>query len=323
MEQFNPMQYLAISIANAKGLDKDSWKDRIQWVKENADSLEELEPEGSDKFVYRKAVKAFRLAEAKVATGYIMDLDATNSGMQVMAVLGKCAKSAKTCNVINTGKREDLYGAIMDKLEGTNITRQQVKDAVIPMLYGSKAEPKKLFGEDTPELEAFYKAIHQACPILQDMQMLASSLWNPEATEHSFTMPDGHRVILPTLVQNNYRVRIGDSRVSYKCTEIGTSDSGISLLANIIHAVDGYIAREMVRRAKKQGFQLAHIHDSFWASPKYMDLVRHNYVCILTELAKSNLLSDIITELTGEEPELEFDNPDMWKDVMNAEYALS
>lgn len=39
--------------------------------------------------------------------------------------------------------------------------------------YGSKAKPKEIFGEDTPELNAFYQAAQQVAPgaweLLQDL----------------------------------------------------------------------------------------------------------------------------------------------------------
>jgi hypothetical protein len=43
MQKFNPKQFVAIAVANAKGMDKLKWNERIQWVKDNYDNLELLE----------------------------------------------------------------------------------------------------------------------------------------------------------------------------------------------------------------------------------------------------------------------------------------
>jgi hypothetical protein len=54
----------------------------------------------------------------------------------------------------------------------------------------------------------------------------------------------------------------------------------------------------MVRRAARQGFQLAPIHDCFFTSPKYMQRVRENYRDLLIEVAERNLVSDILGQIT-------------------------
>lgn len=87
--------------------------------------------------------------------------------------------------------------------------------------------------------------------------------------------------------------------------------------------MDGYISREMVRRANNLGFQLAHIHDSYWTHPKYMNQVRELYKELLIEIAKSNLLEDILYQLTGGKIVLEYSHPELWEDMLDAEYMLS
>ena len=326
MQQYNPMQYLAISIANQKGMDKDLWLDRIQWVKDNINTLEQEEPTSSkEKFLYRKAVKALRDTKEGKPVKYIMDLDATASGAQLMSVLCKCPTTAKASNVINTGKREDLYTNIINKLVGVTLDRQVVKDATIPAMYGSRAEPVKLFGADTPELQAYLIALHATIPALGFMQVLGSTLWDKGATEHSWTLPDGHVVKCPNLVPKEARIEICGTRFTHKWKELGNSKVSTSLGVNITHSVDGYVVREMVRKAKKQGFVLVHIHDSFWTQPKYIQQVRQNYLVILESIAKSDLLTDIAKQInpTFEGITYTQEEQDMWKHILNAEYALS
>lgn len=231
MQQFNAVQYLAIDIANQYGLDKLTWDERIQWVKDNTDDLEQLVPEDNKtKYLYLKAVNVFRNLDKP--TGFTMALDATASGVQVMAALGKCGTSALACNLINTGKREDLYSTIMNKAT-SNISRDKVKEAVIPMMYGSKAAPRDTFGEGTPELKVFLQAVEDTVPILAEMQGLLDACWNSSAEYHSYSLPDGHVVVLPTMVDQAKRVEVFGTSYTYHWKEVGTDSNTTSLLANV------------------------------------------------------------------------------------------
>ena len=130
MQIFNPRQYLAIDIANQYGLDKESWDDRLQWVRDNHDVLETFEMEADERFLFIKAVKALRSVEKGNVSNFIMGLDATASGYQIMACLSNCSKTGRAVNLVNTGNREDLYTNVADTMNashGTNVNRDKVK----------------------------------------------------------------------------------------------------------------------------------------------------------------------------------------------------
>jgi hypothetical protein len=252
-----------------------------------------------------------------------MGLDASSSGTQILAALGKCGVSAKTCNMINTGKREDLYTNIMDQVKAANITRDQVKESIIPMMFGSTKAPKEVFGEGTSELKSFLYAVEKTVPILGEMSGLLNQCWNSDALSHSFIMPDGHTVVLPTMVSKTKRIEIFGTSFTYHWKDVGTSDSSIGLLAHITHATDSYVAREMVRRSNKAGFQLAHIHDNFFAHLCRMNQIRIFYRDIVAEIAASDLLEDIVEQLTGQRIELSYTHPELYQDILESEYMLS
>ena len=333
MQKFNPKQYVAIAVANAKGMDKLKWNERIQWVKDNYDNLELLEPTNTDKFLYRKAVRALK-TEGPIK--YIMDLDACNSGVQVMSVLGKDIASANASNVLGQN-RNDVYTTILENLNGISLTRQQVKDATIPALYGSIAEPKKLLGEDTPEYNAFQKALGKAVPVLKNLSEVFKYVWNSEAEYHTWTTPDGHVVRCPSTEVVSTKLSTewfngSDSittSINLEWKKVQPSENHIPLLVNYIHSYDGYIVREMIRRANQQGFQVAHIHDSFWAMPQYMNHVRWNYICILSELAREDHLNRNIEEINPNFRKkyglitYKKEEQDMWKHILDSEYPLS
>ena len=87
--------------------------------------------------------------------------------------------------------------------------------------------------------------------------------------------------------------------------------------------MDGYIVREMIRRAHKQGFELLTIFDDFYTSPNNMNKVRANYLDIMCEIADSNLLESIISELLGTRVKVTKRCNDLSKYMRDAEYPLS
>src|SRR5690606_34985763 len=138
----------------------------------------------------------------KIPTGHLVGFDACNSGLQVMSAVTGCAKGAALTGLIDPDNRVDAYGEITSSMNKrlklnqlkVNIDRASAKDAVMTSLYGSKRNPKKIFGEDTPELAAFYTTMADETPgaweLLHDL--LAS--WQPYALFHAWKMPDGYDV---------------------------------------------------------------------------------------------------------------------------------
>jgi len=59
---YSGLEYLAIDVANAYGWDKETFEWRIDWVKENQDSLETYASKAEEPHLYNKAVAHFRKA---------------------------------------------------------------------------------------------------------------------------------------------------------------------------------------------------------------------------------------------------------------------
>lgn len=265
MQQFTGWQYILIDLANAFGHDKETFDKRIAWAEENMDVLEDLVAQADSKPLYVKAVMGIRRAQHGLPIGHLVGFDATCSGIQVMSALTGCIAGATAVGLVDPDVRADAYTLctkVMNEIlaaQGLSVTvtRKQAKAALMTAFYGSTREPKKLFGEDTPELSAFYQAAATIAPggwdLLQDL--LAS--WQDGALEHAWTLPDGFHARVKVMKQHKdvtievdeldhasfgYTYYVNEGKTRY------VDDGTKSNAANVVHSVDAYVLRSIHRR---------------------------------------------------------------------------
>ena len=317
---------LKIAIANHAGNDKLTWSGRIDWFNQQLSFNLDLFDEP---ILGAKALRAYDDARNGRKTGYVMSIDATASGLQIMSALSGCKATAKVCNMINTGNREDVYQMIADKmnvrLNGKyGVSRKDVKKPCMTTFYNSKANPKSVFNEE--QLEAFYGTLDGLMPGAMHIMEDINACWQYDSDCHQWSLPDGHVARVPVTEMADTRIEVDElahRTFTYRYNKQQPSENYRSLVANIIHSVDGYIAREMVRRNHYEGIELVHIHDCFVFSPDYMQNVAQHYREIMAEIADSNLLADILSEVTGRTIRINKMSSDLSKDILNSEYMLS
>lgn len=327
MQQFTGMEYVKIDVANQYGLDKLTWDERIEWVNTGMTKGTLFEQENLDKAKnpvrFLKALRALTSAISGKPSGHLVGLDATASGLQIMACLMGCKKTASMVNLIDTGKREDAYQSIASEM---GRDKAEMKHPIMTVFYGSKAQPREVFGKDTPELEEFYEILNTELPGAMECMNDIQECWQPYAKEHSWTLPDGHRAIVKVDVPVDKRIEIDEldnTSFTFRTYINEGTKTGLSLAANIVQSIDGYIVREMVRRAYVRNFDVISIHDDFMAHPNYMDQVRIIYRKILSEIAQGDLLGSILSEVTGEKVRVHKMSDDLHTDILKSEYALS
>jgi hypothetical protein len=308
---------LCIAIANHAGKDKLTWQDRYDWaIMQDLDKVVWDEP-----ILGRKAVRALKDTQACKPSGYVMSVDATSSGIQIMAALSGCKQTAKLVNMIDSTTRYDVYTEVadlMNKQLSKPVPRKIAKQVVMTHFYNSKATPKALLSKQ--ELGVFYDVIEGLLPGAEKVMHSINECWNPEEDSHSWVMPDGHTVYIPVIegINGTYSdSELGD--IPLRWYHQTKSDNYRSLCPNVIHSIDGYIAREMVRRCD---FQLSHVHDCFVFNPNYLQAVMKTYRIIMAEIANSNVLGDIIEQITGSNPWSTATNG-LDQDILNSSYMLS
>lgn len=422
-QTFTPEQYLKIDIASNFGLDKEDWDIRLDWFDQNLSGIESLlalaerNEETSMQLPTRAIAKHPLMVQADkpvqffagvsawgkvrrgLPIGYPISLDATASGAQLLAILVSCEQSARLCNVVDTGKREDLYTNIYQLMLSTLgttgvIARSQVKEAVMTGLYGSVAVPRRVFGEG-PVLGAFYETLETQATGIWELNQALLGLWNPTALSHDWVLPDNFHVHVKVMDDRTETVEFLGALYDVETKVNRPTTEGLSIGANVIHSIDGMVVREISRRCTydpeqmlsllallrvpayyqpkrrrakddlvetlwdryletgflsarilelldeenmflvnkddietlihtmpEKPFPVMAVHDCFRVHPNHGNDLRRQYNQVLSELARSEVLASIATQITQTKVNVT-KYGDISSKILDANYALS
>lgn len=324
------LRYLKIDIANAFGLDKQSYEDRIAFVDKNSvDSLMSMIDEADSPYEYRNAVEQLDRHNKGLYVEHITYLDCTNQALQLYAVLTSCKDTAYLCNISSGDILTDAYGVLaiaMNDITGLDIfDRNNCKKALMTTLYGKidgEVEIIKYMIENGIEYQSlitdeelassFKKAMREIAPHAMRAMDVLQSLNKADQDVYFWTMPDRFKVKYD--VKSTQKLEIScktksgvkfhfDREVQvYKGSEY---NRGMS--PNVIHSVDGYVARGMVRRMTQPCIEfnryyhafITSIHDAFGTHPNNAEEMTWHYTNIMCKLNDSNLLQDIMSQISG------------------------
>ena len=324
------LKYLQIDIANCYGLDKKSYEERIAFVDEHTtNELLAKTIVADSPYEYRNAVEQYERACMGYPVEHITYLDCTNQALQLYAVLTSCKDTAYLCNISSGDELTDAYGVLanaMNELTGLDIfDRNNCKKALMTTLYGKmdgESEIIKYFLENgvvyddkitDEELKTtFQTAMRVIAPHAMRAMDVLQSLNCADIDTYYWTMPDGFKVKYD--VKSTQKLDISCKTKSgvkfhfdrdvqiYKGSEF---NRGMS--PNVIHSVDGYVAREMIRRMTQHCAKfnrnypafITSIHDAFGTHPNNAEEMTYHYTNIMCELNESNLLQDIMSQISG------------------------
>lgn len=405
MQLLTAREYLKVDIANSYGLDKKTWDERIAWFDENEANLLNLVDEAEDSALFFAGVNAWKDMKAGKPIGYAVALDATSSGLQLLACLTGDRSAAELCNVVNymgeNGKplRRDAYTVIYHKMldilgEASRIKRSDTKQAVMTAFYGSEAKPKEVFGEGI-RLKTFENVMETVASGPWALNKFLLQCGNPDANRYVWVLPDNFHAVIKVMVPEVQTVIFLGKPFDITRMVQGTEEKTRMLSANITHSIDGMVVREMLRRCNfdpklvayvrelcnigpskypviegnqektmeiwnhyeksgflslsildfldpntialvdrqvvadmidtmpKKPFPVMTVHDCFRCHPNYGNDLRRQYNQILSDIAKSDLLGFILSQVLGQEFSAGKLDDSLWQDILETDYALS
>jgi len=114
-------------------------------------------------------------------------------------------------------------------------------------LYGSKAQPRKIFGEGEL-LFKFYETMQKETPGIWALNQALLSLWQPDALMHEWVLPDNFHVKIKVMDDHYETVQFMNRPYQIHTKVNKPTPEGLSISANMVHSIDGMMVREMVRR---------------------------------------------------------------------------
>lgn len=259
MEVFTGFEYLLLDAAGHMGLDKTPFSHRLDWANAHLDHLESLTEEAKKPDLYHKSVLAIRKAQRAEATGHRVGFDACSSGMQIMSTLTGCYHGAKATGLVDPNERPDAYKQVTEHMNTilhaqgiqVDIKAEDAKTATMTAFYGSKEQPKKIFGVDTPELAAFHQAVQEVAPGAYELLQDLLGSWQPFTLMHRWVLPDGYVARVKVMQKVEKRIEVDEldhATFTYQWYQNEGAETGLSNVANVIHSVDAYVLRSLIRR---------------------------------------------------------------------------
>ncbi len=353
---FTTLEYILIDIANHAGFDKLTYDERIkralvivdeynlQYIHDGAMSqINKIYELAESPFELRNALQAYENGDEN----HVIGLDAVNQALQLYGVLtGDLATSSLASLGVNA--RTDAYQLLADALNssiGTDVfNRTNCKKALMITLYGStvayekvleamklssQTELAELIGlapdsymDDWFSIE-FNKAMASIAPKAIEAMEALQELNDPEVGTYEWVMPDGFKVKYDVKSKQTVEIKAtsrGGINFSYSATHkvYAPSKFNRGMSPNVIHSVDGYVAREMVRRTG-----CSPIHDQFNFRAKNCAVGQATYNEIMCEILDSDLLNNIIRQINPNGRTVTKSNTLTKELIMESSYAIS
>jgi len=335
-------RWLRFQVATTYGLDKDTLDDRLHWTYENEDLIARVATDPIDNLHEWEAVEepwqflvsceefySCVIKRDRISTGLPVAIDATCSGIQIIAGLTKCKSTAEMVNVIPSSKPQDVYKIIADKSK-LNIPerlrpywdRKGTKRTVMTIPYNAKPFSNRSYIRDafkekgieiekeelTQTVNAVRAAMDEIIPgAMRVMKWIESEVGKAikrGASELEWVTPSGfivnqqifkkefERITLQVLGQCNMRVSTGDT------DKVDKARHKAATAPNLIHSLDSCLLLEATLAFDNP---IALIHDSVLCRATDMTelsrIVREKYMYLFAE---RDYLTDFANQIGAE-----------------------
>mgnify|MGYP001493983907 CR=1 FL=1 len=335
-------EWLAFQVATCYGLDKSTIEERLNWTKDNINLIAKIAnnprrclPDweaAEEPWQFLAAVDEYYhcvLIKDRKTTGLPVAVDATCSGLQILAGLARDRSTAQLVNVLPSDRPQDAYAVVANKSK-TSIPetlhehwdRKCVKRVVMTLPYNAKPFSNRSYIRDalkekgieidkddlTITVAAVREAMHSVAPgpmaVMKWIEDEVSKAINRGVTKLSWTTPSDFIVnqkIMKKQVQELQLQLLGRCRI-HVATEDGEkvdrARHKAATAPNLIHSLDASLLHLAVKRFD---YPIALIHDSVLCRatdmPILSSIVRETYMDLFT---KQDYLKDFATQIEAE-----------------------
>jgi hypothetical protein len=261
---------------SGKSLDKMSTYQKIKWVDDHEAELEkwvsntkiksEYPERFQEQYVAEEPAKAhsllywYRKAQQGEPVGCIVHFDAKCQGAQIQSILCQDIDGMLATGAIRD-EDVDFYldCAVLCGLDPTPENRNLLKEGLKPTMYSGRKSAREIWGDEL--FETFWEEVPKKYSFFKKLVALYPTQWQDDWECLKWRLPDGSAT----------QVLVKGSNQIYTATIFGYSFEGeysqfgpnpkraCSLGPNIIHSLDGFVAREMQSRCSYEKEQIAFI----------------------------------------------------------------
>ena len=335
-------RWLRFQVATTYGLDKETLSDRLAWTYENEDLIQRIAEDPIDNLPdWERAEEPWQFLAScdefyhcvikrdKLSTGMPVAIDATCSGLQILAGLAKDKSTADLVNVTNSDKPQDAYKVIAEDSKSNvphyvrpHWDRKCTKRTVMTIPYNAKPFSNRSYIRDalkdkgididkddlTLIVQSVRDSMHTIVPgpmaVMKWIEDEVSKAVKRGVDEVTWTTPSGfivsqkifkkhwERVTLQVMGRCNMRVAVGDSE------DVDKARHKAATAPNLIHSLDASLLCLSVLNFHNP---IALIHDSVLCRATDMSdlskIVRETYMHLF---AQQDFLTDFAASIGAE-----------------------
>ena len=320
--------WLAFQVATTYGLDKETIEKRKEWTRDNHSLITKIvkDPIGNigswevadEPFQFLAACEEYYscvISQSRSTTGLPVAIDATCSGLQILAALAMDRRTAQLVNVLPSDRPQDAYAKVAEAAK-PHIPeylhkvwdRKSVKRTVMTIPYNAKPYSNRSYIRDalkekdidienedlTVVVNAVREAMNQEFPgpmkVMKWIEDEVTKAIKRGKTELTWTTPSGFRVtqrLMKPDCKYIYLRLLGRCKIWAKLgdtDEVDLAHHKNATAPNLIHSLDATLLHIA---ATKFDNPIALIHDSVLCRACDMDelstIVRETYMNIFAE----------------------------------------
>jgi len=273
----------------------------------------------------KKTASTCNLANGSdMADAYKLLANAMNKFMKLSCFhRGNCKKALMTTMYGKVGGYTEMLSHMYPRSNTPELDfeEEHMRDIAIDK------DSKPIFPDFMSMEDAFREAMLDIAPKAIIAMDAIQSLNNKDIGTYRWELPDGMKVKYDVKTEIEFefmdyskhgiKIEVDGIREVYE-----PSEQNAGMAPNVIHSIDGYVAREIIRRMTASGKFITTIHDAFACLPEDCDFMRDTYRDIFLEILDQDLLNDILTQIGNTKIGIQKTGDLTREDIINSEYFL-